>query len=404
MEVRMRLIIKSLAFTFLLTSLNLVSIPAANAGCQDYPESITPQCVAENLVIAKLAQEAYEAAQIARRLQEEQTARYWAEKAEADRAATIAADNALAPDDCARSTNRYLQRCTEIEVERARIANEAKDAADRAATAAADNALAADDCARSTNRLLQRCIDIAVEKARLANEAKDVADRAATLAADNKLAPDDCARSTNRVTQRCGDLLAEKARMENEAIDSLRKISELGTLQKLANEKYTANKCDQAANKLLQVCIDSKSGTEAISASATTLAKKISETQSLLTKPLVDANGEVILNVLLKSNSLNSKDISSLLATRNLNSDDKKLLSSYAQKLNAIKSTSSSASIKIPLSTSLDEEFTSATPTICKIAGGQVKTLKSGVCVINIKFATESGFEVETTKKITLKK
>jgi hypothetical protein len=400
----MRLIIKSLAFTLLLTLLNLVSIPTANAGCQDYPESVTPICVAENLAIAKLAQEAYDAAQIAKRLQEEQTARDNAAKDAADRAATIAADNALAPDDCARSTNRYLQRCANIESERARIANEAKDAADRAATAAADNALAPDDCARSTNRYVQRCIDIAVEKARLANEAKDVADRAATLAADNKLAPDDCARSTNRITQRCGDILAEKARMENEAIDSIRKISELDSLQKLANDKYAANKCDQAANKLLQVCIDSKAGTEAIKASTTTLAKKISETQSLLTKPLVDANGEVILNVLLKSNSLNSKDISSLLATRNLNSDDKKLLSSYAQKLNAIKSTSSSTSIKIPLSTSLDEEFTSATPAICRVDGGQVKTLKSGVCVLNVKFATESGFEVETTKKITIKK
>jgi hypothetical protein len=400
----MRLIIKSLVFTLLLSSLNLVSIPTANAGCQDYPESVTPICVAENLAIAKLAQEAYDAAQIAKRLQEEQTARDNAAKDAADRAATIAADNALAPDDCARSTNRYLQRCANIESERARIANEAKDAADRAATAAADNALAPDDCARSTNRYLQRCMDIAVEKARLANEAKDVADRAATLAADNKLAPDDCARSTNRITQRCGDILAEKARMENEAIDSIRKISELDSLQKLANDKYAANKCDQAANKLLQVCIDSKAGTEAIKASTTTLAKKISETQSLLTKPLVDANGEVILNVLLKSNSLNSKDISSLLATRNLNSDDKKLLSSYAQKLNAIKSTSSSTSIKIPLSTSLDEEFTSATPAICRVDGGQVKTLKSGVCVLNVKFATESGFEVETTKKITIKK
>lgn len=113
---------------------------------------------------------------------------------------------------------------------------------------------------------------------------------------------------------------------------------------------------------------------------------------------------KVILNVLLKSNSLNSKDISSLLATRNLNFDDKKLLITYAQKLNAIKSTSSSTSIKIPLSTSLDEEFTSATPAICKIDGGQVKTLKSGVCVLNVKFATESGFEVETTKKITVKR
>ena len=192
--------------------------------------------------------------------------------------------------------------------------------------------------------------------------------------------------------------------MENEAIDSIRKISELGALQKLANDKYTANKCDQVANKLLQVCIDSKSGAEAISASATSLAKKISETQSLLTEPIKNANGEVILTALLKSKSLNAKDILNSLTDRNLNSEDKKLISSYAQKLNVIKSTQSAISIKLPLSASLDEEFTSATPTICKIDGGQVKTLKSGVCVINIKFATESGFEVETTKKLTVKR
>jgi len=400
----MRLIIKSLVFTLLLSSLNLVSIPTANAGCQDYPESVTPICVAENLAIAKLAQEAYEAAQIARRLQEEQTARDNAAKDAADRAATTATDNALASDDCARSTNRYLQSCLDAAVEKARIESEAKSAADRATTAAADSKLASDDCARSTNRFLQRCIDIAVEKARIANEAKDVADRAATLAADNKLTPDDCARSTNRVTQRCGEILAEKARMENEAIDSIRKISELGTLQKLANDKYAANKCDQAANKLLQVCIDTKTGAEAISASTTSLAKKISETQSLLTKPLLDANGEVILSVLLKSKSLNSKDILNSLANRTLNAEDKKLISSYAQKLNGIKGTQSATSIKLPLSASLDEEFTSATQTICKIDGGQVKTLKSGVCILNIKFATESGYEVETTKKITVKR
>jgi len=400
----MKKTIKVVVFALAAASVNFVSSPTANAGCQDYPESVTPICVAENLAIAKLAQEAYEAAQIAKRLQEEQTARDNAAKDAADRAATIAADNALAPDDCARSTNRYLQRCTEIEVEKARLANEARDIADRAATVAADNALAPDDCARSTNRFVQRCIDIATEKARLANEAKDVADRAATLAADNALAPDDCARSTNRVTQRCGQIAAEKARMENEAIDSIRKISELDVLQKIANDKYVANKCDQAANKLLQVCIDSKAGTDAVKKQATSLATKIIETQSLLTKPLVDANGEVILTVLLKSKSLNSKDISTLLATRNLNSDDKKSLTSYAQKLNAIKTTTSASSIKIPLSSSLDEEFTTATPTICKIDGGQVKTIKPGVCLINIKFATESGFEVQTTKKITLKK
>jgi predicted metal-dependent enzyme (double-stranded beta helix superfamily) len=356
------------------------------------------------LAIAKLAQEAYEAAQVARRLQEEQTARDNAAKDAADRAATIAADNALAPDDCARSTNRYLQRCTDIETARAVAENEAKSAADRAATLAADNALAPDDCARSTNRFLQRCIDIAVEKARVENERRDAADRAATLAADNALAPDDCARSTNRGTQRCGEIAAEKARIENEAIASIRKIGELDVLQKLANDKYTANKCDQAANKSLQVCIDSKAGADAVKNEAKSLAKKIIETQSLLTKPLVDENGEIILTALLRSKTLNPKDIKAVLDTSSLSADDKKSLSAYAQTLNSLKSIRSASNFKIPLSKTLFEEFSSSTPKICLVVAGAVKTLKPGVCTINVTFSTESGFEVQTSKKIVVRK
>jgi hypothetical protein len=400
----MRKTVKTIAFVLLLSSINFISAPAATAGCQDYPESTTPACVAENLAIAKLVQEAYEAAQVARRLQEEQTARDNAAKDAADRAATIAADNALAPDDCARSTNRYLQRCTDIETARAVAENEAKSAADRAATLAADNALAPDDCARSTNRFLQRCIDIAVEKARIENEAKNAADRAATLAADNALAPDDCARSTNRGTQRCGEIAAEKARIENEAIDSIRKISELEALQKLANEKYVANKCDVAANKLLQVCIDSKAGADAVKNEAKSLAKKIIETQSLLTKPLVDENGEIILTALLRSKTLNPKDIKAVLDTSSLSADDKKSLSAYAQTLNNLKSIRSASNFKIPLSKTLSEEFTSSTPKICLVVDGAVKTLKPGVCTINVTFSTESGFEVQTSKKIVVRK
>jgi|LakMenEpi03Aug12_release.lakeMendotaPanAssembly.Ray.scaffolds.fasta_scaffold210977_3 hypothetical protein len=400
----MRKTVKTIAFVLLLSSINFISAPAATAGCQDYPESTTPACVAENLAIAKLVQEAYEAAQVARRSQEEQTARDNAAKDAADRAATIAADNALAPDDCARSTNRYLQRCTDIETARAVAENEAKSAADRAATLAADNALAPDDCARSTNRFLQRCIDIAVEKARIENEAKNAADRAATLAADNALAPDDCARSTNRGTQRCGEIAAEKARIENEAIDSIRKISELEALQKLANEKYVANKCDVAANKLLQVCIDSKAGADAVKNEAKSLAKKIIETQSLLTKPLVDENGEIILTALLRSKTLNPKDIKAVLDTSSLSADDKKSLSAYAQTLNNLKSIRSASNFKIPLSKTLSEEFTSSTPKICLVVDGAVKTLKPGVCTINVTFSTESGFEVQTSKKIVVRK
>ena len=354
----MKVISKFVIFSTLLLSLNFSTIPAANAGCQDYPESITPECVAENLAIAKLAQEAYEAAQIAKRLQEEQTARDNAAKDAADRAATIAADNALAPDDCARSTNRYLQRCADIEVERARLANEARSATELAATLAADNALAPDDCARSTNRYLQLCIDASVEK----------------------------------------------ARRENEAIDSIRKISELDSLQKLASEKYAANKCEQAANQILQVCIDSKAGADAVKKEVASLAKKISETQSLLTKPLVDANGEVILTALLKSKSLSSKDINAALTAASLSATDKKSLSVYAQTLNNLKIIRGSSNFKIPLSKSLSEEFSSSTPKICSVINGAIRTLKSGSCVLSIKFATESGFEIETTKKITVKR
>jgi hypothetical protein len=192
--------------------------------------------------------------------------------------------------------------------------------------------------------------------------------------------------------------------MENEAIDSIRKISELSVLQKIANDKYVANKCDQAANKLLQVCIDSKAGTDAVKNEAISLAKKVSETQSLLTKPLVDANGEVILTALLRSKSLSPKDIKSVLDASSLSTSEKKLLSTYAQTLNNLKSTQGLSNFKIPLSKSLSEDFSTSTPKICTVVNGLVKTLKPGACVLSLKFTTESGFEVQTTKKITVKK
>ena len=134
------------------------------------------------------------------------------------------------------------------------------------------------------------------------------------------------------------------------------------------------------------------------------MAKKISETQLILTKPIVDANGEVILTALLKSKSLNSKDMSVALNAKSISATDKKSLSIYAQTLNSLKVIQGSSNFKIPLSKSLSEEFSSSTPKICLIVNGAIKTLKSGSCVLNIKFATESGFEIETTKKITVKR
>jgi hypothetical protein len=133
-------------------------------------------------------------------------------------------------------------------------------------------------------------------------------------------------------------------------------------------------------------------------------SKKIIETQSLLTKPLVDENGEIILTALLRSKTLNPKDIKAVLDTSSLSADDKKSLSAYAQTLNNLKSIRSASNFKIPLSKTLSEEFSSSTPKICLVVDGAVKTLKPGVCTINVTFSTESGFEVQTSKKIVVRK
>jgi len=396
--------IKAVALVVLTSSINFISAPVANAGCQDYPQSITPECVAENLAIEKLRQEAYAAEQLRRNQEAEQAAIDNAARIEAERAATAAADNALAPDDCARSTNRTTQRCGEIEAARAAAENAARNEAEIAARDATDSALAPDDCARSTNRYVQRCTDIETARAVAENESRIAADRAATLAADNALAPDDCARSTNRYVQRCTDIETARAVAENDARNSIRKVGELNALQKIANDKYTVNKCDQAANQSLQVCIDSKAGADAVKNEAKSLAKKIIETQSLLTKPLVDENGEIILTALLRSKTLNPKDIKSVLDASTLSANDKRSLSAYAQTLNNLKSIRSTSNFKIPLSKTLSEEFTSATPKICLVVDGAVKTLKPGVCTINVTFSTESGFEVQTSKKIVVRK
>ena len=349
----MRLIIKSIAFTFLLASLNLTTMPSANAGCQDYPESTTPQCIAENLAIAKLAREAYEADLILKQQQAEQAAKDNAAKDAADRAATKSADDALAPDDCARSTNKFVQRCIDIAVEKARIENEAKNAAELAATKAADDALAPDDCARSTNKLVQRCVDAAVAKAVKENLEKDEAERAAIKLADSKLAANDCARSTNKLLQACIDAAVAKAAAENAALNNARELAFI---------------------------------------------------QSLRTRPVLDENGEVVLTALLISKSLSAKNIKVVLESSELSAGDKKSLTAYAQTLNSLKSTAGSNGLKIPVSKTLSEEFSSATPKVCTVVGAVVKTVKSGACVLSIKFTTDSGFELQTTKKITLKK
>lgn len=66
--------INVIVFALLVTSISFVSLPTANARCQNDPESVTPIYVDEHLDIYKLMQEMYEAAWIAKRLQEEQKA------------------------------------------------------------------------------------------------------------------------------------------------------------------------------------------------------------------------------------------------------------------------------------------------------------------------------------------
>jgi hypothetical protein len=75
-------------------------------------------------------------------------------------------------------------------VEKARAENEAKDTAEKNAIKEADAALAPDDCKRSTNKFLQSCIDAAVATAKAENDAQNVAlEKAATKkAADVKAA------------------------------------------------------------------------------------------------------------------------------------------------------------------------------------------------------------------------
>jgi hypothetical protein len=143
---------------------------------------------------------------------------------------------------------------------------------------------------------------------------------------------------------------------------------------------------------------------DALKNEAKSLAKKLIETQASLTKPLVDENGEIVLTALLRSKTLNSKDIKAVLDASSISANDKRSLSAYAQTLNSLKGVKSASNVKIPLSKTLSEEFSSSTPKICLVVDGAVKTLKPGVCTINVTFSTESGFEVQTSKKIVVRK
>jgi hypothetical protein len=63
---RIRIALVSLVASLLSTGFVFTSAPVANAGCRDYPESITPGCVAQNLA----EEQARQAADVAKRAQD----------------------------------------------------------------------------------------------------------------------------------------------------------------------------------------------------------------------------------------------------------------------------------------------------------------------------------------------
>ena len=63
---RIRITLLSLLASLLSTGFIFTSAPVANAGCRDYPESVTPGCVAQNLA----EEQARQAADVAKRAQD----------------------------------------------------------------------------------------------------------------------------------------------------------------------------------------------------------------------------------------------------------------------------------------------------------------------------------------------
>jgi hypothetical protein len=86
---------------------------SAFASCADYPESITPTCVAENLLVAERMRVEYEAEQARRQAQVEAAAAAQRAQQAADEAARAASDALLPPDSCERLVNYSTNACTE---------------------------------------------------------------------------------------------------------------------------------------------------------------------------------------------------------------------------------------------------------------------------------------------------
>ena len=86
---------------------------SAFASCADYPESVTPACVAENLLVEQARQAAYAAEQIRRQAESDAAAAAQRAQQAAEEAARAASDALLPPDSCERLVNYGNTACTE---------------------------------------------------------------------------------------------------------------------------------------------------------------------------------------------------------------------------------------------------------------------------------------------------
>jgi len=86
---------------------------SAHASCADYPESITPTCVAENLLVEQARQAAYAAEQARRQAESDAAAAAQRAQQAAEEAARAASDAQLPADSCERLANYSTTFCTE---------------------------------------------------------------------------------------------------------------------------------------------------------------------------------------------------------------------------------------------------------------------------------------------------
>jgi hypothetical protein len=86
---------------------------SAFASCAEYPDSVTPACVAENLLVEQARQAAYAAEQVRRQAESDAAAATQRAQQAAEEAARAASDALLPPDSCDRLVNYGTNVCTE---------------------------------------------------------------------------------------------------------------------------------------------------------------------------------------------------------------------------------------------------------------------------------------------------